>query len=153
VNISRRARHIFATWGGLGYSPVAPGTVGSLATLPLHYALCLAPLWAHILTILAIFAFGVHSAQVVAEDTGNDDPSWVVIDEVVGTLLALVWVRDAELWVIAIAFLSFRVLDILKPPPIRQAEHMQPTGLGIVLDDVIAGLVAGAFAVAISLLV
>jgi phosphatidylglycerophosphatase A len=89
----------------------------------------------------------------VAQDSGTDDPSWVVIDEVVGTLLALVWVREAELWIQAIAFVAFRVLDIVKPPPIRQAEHAQPPGLGILLDDVIAGLLAGALAFLVASLV
>jgi phosphatidylglycerophosphatase A len=69
-----------------------------------------------------------------------------VIDEVVGTLIALGLVRTRSLGARLVAFALFRVLDITKPGPIARAEHARPPGLGIMLDDVLAGMVAGLLA-------
>ena len=68
----------------------------------------------------------------------------VVVDEVAGTLIAMAMVRDFGPWVGALALVLFRVLDITKPGPIGRAEHAEPPGLGIMLDDLIAGACAGA---------
>lgn len=136
--------YLIATWFGLGYSKIAPGTMGALGTLPLFFAL--RPLGAGVLfaTACALTIAGVFSAQRVATELAIEDPSLVVIDEVVGVLFALAFVAHGPLWLLTLAFLLFRLLDILKPGPIAALERLRPPGIGIMADDVAAGLLAGA---------
>ena len=130
------------TWFGCGYSPVAPGTAGSLAAVliafALHRFLAFGPLH------FAVMAGGllipaIWSAHRVALEVERKDPGLVVIDEVVGQWITLAGMTTLgwKSWVAA--FLLFRVLDVLKPPPARQFERL-PGGAGIVLDDVMAGI-------------
>lgn len=141
-----------ATWFGCGYSPRAPGTVGSLGAVPLHLLLREAPPGIHVLSILLTVAAGTWAAHQYATERAQSDPQSVVIDEVVGTLLAMGAVRHQAFWLQALALLLFRLFDIWKPGPIRRAEHLSPVGLGIMADDVLAGLCAGALAWGASLL-
>jgi phosphatidylglycerophosphatase A len=147
--VSRSATWL-ATWFGCGLSPRAPGTVGSLGTLPLHLLLCEAPLTLHAAAIAVLLVTGTWAAQRYASERGEKDPQRVVIDEVIGTLLALGCVRHEALWLQGLAFLLFRLFDIWKPGPIRRVERWQPTGVGIMADDVLAGLCAGALAFGVS---
>ncbi len=142
--VSWRPDFVIATWFGLGYSKFAPGTMGALGTLPLFYAL--RPWGAITLfaTAVALTVAGVFCSHRVALELADDDPSLVVIDEVAGVLLALAFVADEPLWLHALAFLLFRLLDIFKPGPIATLERLHPKGLGIMADDVAAGLLAGA---------
>jgi phosphatidylglycerophosphatase A len=139
-----------ATWFGCGLSPRAPGTVGSLGTLPLHLLLCQAPLAVHAAAVAVLLAAGTWAAQRYASERGEKDPQRVVIDEVAGTLLALGCVRHEALWLQGLAFVLFRLFDIWKPGPIRRVERWQPTGVGIMADDVLAGSCAGALAFGVS---
>ncbi|MEN9578889.1 MAG: hypothetical protein RJA70_1898 [Pseudomonadota bacterium] len=138
--------YALATWLGSGYSKVAPGTAGSLATLPLYWLLRRSHPVVYFSSTVLITAVGVWAAQVVADDLDDKDPSLVVIDEVAGALIALGFVRDRSLASQVAAWLLFRVFDILKPGPIARAEKMKPAGVGIMADDVLAGLVAGTLA-------
>ena len=132
-----------ATWFGCGHSPIAPGTVGSLGTLPLHFALrALGPI-PHALVTLGLTAAGVWAAQRVSDALGEEDPQAVVIDEVAGTLLAMGIARPAGIIGELAAFALFRVLDITKPGAIDRAQRLRPEGVGIMADDVLAGLGAG----------
>jgi phosphatidylglycerophosphatase A len=131
-----------ATWLGCGLSPVAPGTVGSLGAIPVHLVLRTLNPVAHTAAILAVTAVGVWSAQKVADELGIDDPQLVVIDEVAGALMAMGLVRGS-LAREAIALALFRLFDITKPGPVGAAEHAKPAGVGIMADDVVAGLMAG----------
>jgi phosphatidylglycerophosphatase A len=133
-----------ATWFGCGLSPRAPGTVGSIGAVPLHLALCLTPAPVHVGLTVLVAAVGVWAAQQYALDSGEADPQRVVIDEVAGTVIAMGMVRAAPPWVQCAALVAFRVLDIWKPGPIRRLEHVQPPGAGIMLDDLLAGVLAGA---------
>ena len=131
------------TWFGCGRAPVAPGTVGTLGALPLHFILKrLSPplYWA---SVAATTAAGVWAAGKMAERLGDDDPPSVVIDEVAGTLVALGLVRGRSWRAELIALVGFRLLDIVKPPPINRAERVRPPGVGIMLDDLLAGALAG----------
>jgi phosphatidylglycerophosphatase A len=134
---------LVATWFGSGYSPIAPGTAGSLGALPLYlllHRLDVAAYW--VLTAL-LAGLGIWSAEQLARQTGDTDPQSVVIDEVLGVMIALGFARGLGLLAALTAWVLFRALDILKPWPISKAEMARPAGLGIMLDDLVAGLVAG----------
>ena len=152
-----------ATAFGLGYLPKAPGTFGSLLSVALM-GLYWSPLvkyrsldiyiWDHyfvvqeqgflVLFIILVSAVGLVCATRVAGYTSNKDPQIVVIDEVSGQLIAYLGIGSAmPNWqYLLLGFILFRVFDIWKPFPARQAESL-PGGLGIMADDWIAGLYAG----------
>lgn len=142
-----------ATVFGIGRLPEAPGTWGSLAAIPLAWGLHAAggfPLMAA--ATAALFALGVWASAAYAAQAGVADPGEVVIDEVVGMLIAL-WPLSLGLWLMdqpgslfpwpgwVLGFAAFRFFDILKPPPIRRFERL-PGGWGIMFDDVVAGIMA-----------
>jgi phosphatidylglycerophosphatase A len=83
---------------------------------------------------------GVRAASAVERESGKQDPGYVVIDEVAGQLTALIF-TPVEVWHVLLAFALFRFFDILKPPPVRQLEQLHG-GLGIMVDDVAAGIYA-----------
>ncbi len=133
-----------ATAGGAGYFPIAPGTAGSvvgvaavvgLGRLPLPHAAAIVVLAA---ASLALFGVGVWAAGESEKFFGRTDPGEVVIDEVVGQMLTFLVIPHPTWKWLAGGFLLFRVFDIVKPFPARQAERI-PRGWGIMLDDVIAG--------------
>lgn len=132
-----------ATGFGSGYSPVAPGTAGTLVAIPL--AAVLAPLAVasptlYLLTLAASIALAIWSAGLAAVGFGLKDPGQIVIDEVVGLFLTMAFLPAT--WTnLAAAFLLFRLFDIVKPPPCRRAETL-PGGVGIVTDDLLAGIYA-----------
>jgi phosphatidylglycerophosphatase A len=95
---------------------------------------------------LAITALGTLAADRASVILSEKDPSSVVIDEVVGVMLALACVRHGPTWALVLAWLLFRFLDIKKPGPIYRVQFLKPNGVGIMADDVLAGLVAGACA-------
>lgn len=130
-----------ATFLGVGKIPWGPGTLASLLFLILYGFSSYTPraLW---LLLPGVFVVGLFPAWKVAEEEGEPDPPAVVIDEVIGIMAACAWVPKAP-GPLLLAFLLFRALDILKPPLIREVEKA-PGGLGILLDDLLAGLAAGA---------
>lgn len=138
-----RVAYALGTWWGCGYSPVAPGTVGTLGALPLHWLLLQVAMPIHVLVIVAISGLGFWAAQVVSDDRGDKDPQLVVIDEVAGVLITLAMVRDAPWTVIGAGVLLFRAFDIIKPQPIARAERLSPAGVGVMADDLLAGIAAG----------
>jgi len=144
--LATTAARWLATWFGCGLSPKAPGTVGSLGAVPLHLLLCLTPAAVHAPLVVGLAGVGIWAAQRYAEHSGESDPQRVVIDEVAGVLIAMGLVREHGFWAQAAALVLFRVLDIWKPWPIRRLEHARPLGLGIMLDDLLAGLLAGLIA-------
>ncbi|MEE2959982.1 MAG: phosphatidylglycerophosphatase A [Myxococcota bacterium] len=131
----------FSSAGGLGYVPKAPGTFGTLAALPIWW-LCAdlsLPIYASICVVSTLFAVWIsHRAD---EIYGSHDCGKIVIDEVVGCMVAAVGIPWEWRWVLA-TFILFRVLDILKPPPIRWFDRNLDGGLGVVLDDIVAGVIA-----------
>lgn len=127
-----------ATGLGLGYLPKAPGTWGTLLAFPIHFALVnLSPAGylagLGILLVVAVAAAG--SAEKILDFR---DPGVVVIDEVIGMLIALIGAPNRLLY-LAAAFLLFRFFDILKPFPIRLVDRRLHGGIGIVADDLLAG--------------
>jgi phosphatidylglycerophosphatase A len=130
---------LLATVGYVGHVPIAPGTAGSAAALLLFAALRSAGSPALELAVIALlFTIGCWAGSVAEAHYGGTDPGFVVLDEVVGMLLTLVLVPVS--WSGAlIGFLLFRGFDIIKPFPARQCERMHG-GLGIMTDDVVAGI-------------
>lgn len=159
---------------GVGYAPIAPGTMGSLVgvgiyilltrwTLQVSYATLkgsnfllawydfgpgLLVICVLLLVVVALSLIGIWAASRAERLFGRKDPGEVVIDEVVGQLVTFAFVPPLFLggpgypFKIVIGFILFRAFDIVKPYPIRQLEKL-PSGLGIVVDDIAAGLYAG----------
>jgi phosphatidylglycerophosphatase A len=130
-----------ATFGYVGFFPIAPGTAGSVAALAL-YALVR---WAgtpavELVTIIAVFAIGIWAATGTERALARKDPGPVVIDEVLGMLVTLAFL-PLSLWGIVTGFLIFRLFDVIKPFPAGRLEHL-PAGLGIMADDAMAGVYA-----------
>lgn len=143
---------MLATWFGCGLSPKAPGTVGSIGAVPLHLALSLLGPLPHAAAIAALSVVGVWASNEVAKAEGIEDPQKVVIDEVCGTLIAMGMVSGGSVGIRLLALGLFRVLDITKPGPIDSVQRLEPAGVGIMADDVLAGLAAGAMAYSVSAL-
>ena len=137
---------LLATWFGSGLLRVAPGTCGSLAALPFAAAFVLVggP-WLLALATAAAFALGLWASARYAAAGGQPDPGAVVIDEVAGQWLALIPLPlDPGLYLLA--FLAFRLFDIVKPWPVGWADRSLSGGFGIMADDILAGIYAGAVA-------
>jgi phosphatidylglycerophosphatase A len=129
-----------ATMGGLGYSPVASGTVGTVGAVVLHYLFMRElPALTYILLWLILFEIACYTAEVVRRWLKADDPGIVVADEAVGYLVAMFMIPSTSLFILG-AFLIFRFFDIVKPWPANRFDRDMNNGLGIVMDDVIAGL-------------
>ena len=140
-----------ATFFGVGLFPVAPGTLGSLAALPLAFGLLSLSLEAALLVIAVIFVIGVLASKAVEADLGSHDAKLIVIDEVVGQCLVVVLLEaflpgliDVML-LLVLSFLGFRLFDIAKPWPVGWVDRRVQGGLGVMLDDVVAALLAVLF--------
>lgn len=133
---------------GAGLSPWAPGTAGTLLAVPLVWVLRDLPAWAGSAIIAIGFIVGVLvSARVVAR-LKLKDPGVIVWDEVIGFMITMLWVPVTPLS-LGIGFLLFRLFDIVKPPPARQFERL-PHGWGVMADDAMAGVYAGAMLLGIT---
>ena len=145
-NIETTSPKSFAWWlstvGGVGKSPIAPGTCGSFVALPFAW-LIISLLGPKGLmgAILLMFFVGWICSSLVAKHMEDQDPQEIVIDEVVGQWIALLFVPLNWQWFL-VAFFLFRLFDILKPWPISQAEQKFKGGFGIMIDDVLAGIFA-----------
>jgi phosphatidylglycerophosphatase A len=128
-----------ASVAGAGYSPVAPGTVGSLVSLLALWLVPFSPA-ALAVTLVVVTALGIWAGWRVEHVLGVKDPGLIVIDEV-GGMLVSVFLLPRTLPVLLTAFVLFRVLDIWKPFPARESQAL-PGGLGVMLDDLIAGAYA-----------
>jgi phosphatidylglycerophosphatase A len=134
------AATLLATGFGSGYSPIAPGTAGSAVGLVLLLPLArLAPGW-QVAIAAATFLAGVAAAGHVAARVRVEDPGIVVVDEVVGQWVSLLFLPLSPLTLL-LGFLLFRALDIVKPWPARQLEALHG-GWGIMADDLMAGVYA-----------
>ena len=137
-----RCAGLFATWFGVGLSPRAPGTMGALAALPLHWLLIrYGNVGVETAVVVLICCLGIIASQSVARQQANSDPQIIVVDEVAGVLIPLL-VAGGSASAQLVAFLAFRGLDILKPWPIARLEHIPHAGVAVMADDIAAGLVA-----------
>jgi phosphatidylglycerophosphatase A len=135
---------LLATWFGAGFLPVAPGSWGALTALPC--AALLVWLGGPVLLLaagVALFVLGIWAADAYMETVQVHDPSAIVIDEVVGQWVALALLPLDPL-MYAFGFVLFRVLDVLKPWPVNFIDRAVTGGVGVMLDDVVAGAYAAA---------
>lgn len=130
-----------ATFFGVGRIPKAPGTFGTLAALPIAALLLwLGPLWQMGVT-LAFIPFAIFASEAFEKKMGTHDSSQIVIDEVAGLLVTMMWLPMT--WQSFVAgFILFRFFDILKPYPISYLDKKIQGGVGVVADDLLAGVFA-----------
>ena len=130
---------ILASFFYLGYSPIAPGTVGTIGALPLYYLLIyFLTNIQYLLVITILIVFGIIISFKAIDIYNNDDPKEIVIDEVVGYLVAMIFIMPTATNII-LGFFLFRFFDIVKPYPCRKFEKLKG-GYGVVMDDVAAGV-------------
>ena len=146
ANLRQQVLHSPVLWlafgFGSGLSPKAPGTMGTLAAIPLYLLLAKLPLMGYALVVLVSFIVGCWLCGEAAKRLGVHDFGGIVWDEFVGYWITMFAAPAGWLWV-AVGFVLFRVFDIWKPWPIRIADQQVHGGLGIMLDDVLAGIYAG----------
>jgi phosphatidylglycerophosphatase A len=133
--------HFLAFGFGSGAAPKAPGTFGTLAAIPLYLLLAQLPLWAYVVVLVATFAIGIYLCDQASKDMGVHDHGGIVWDEFVGFWIAMTALPFHWGWILA-GFVLFRFFDILKPWPISWLDKKVHGGMGIMIDDVVAGLFA-----------
>lgn len=149
---NNKTPNLFLTFFGAGHSPVAPGTVGTIAAIPVAYII-LHYLGLESLALLAILItlIGIKETDKYETNGGEHDSSKIVIDEVAGVWFTICMIQSIEpLWLqIALAFATFRLFDIWKPSVIGKIDRNMSGGKGVMLDDVLAGFFAGLLSLAI----
>jgi phosphatidylglycerophosphatase A len=126
---------------GVGFSPWAPGTVASAVALPAAYGMGRLGMEAQTIFLTLVMIIAAWACDRAWRISGEDDPSWIVIDEVIGLLVTFYAVRPVGVLELALGFVLFRLLDIWKPGPIRSMERLRG-GMGILMDDLLAGVIA-----------
>lgn len=126
---------------GTGFSPVAPGTFGSLIGIPAYFVILLFSWQVQIVLVALLIIIAVITAHIGAKILGKEDPGSIVIDEIAGQVITL-WGVEFTLVNVVAGFVLFRFFDILKPFPIKILEKRVPGGAGIVVDDIMAGIYA-----------
>ena len=140
-----RLATLLATGFGAGYAPIAPGTAGSLLALPFLPALAELRDGAaaiYVIVLVAVIAIAIWAADRTSRAWNTVDDGRIVADEIAGMMVTGAFLPAT--WGAAIAaFLAFRIFDVWKPFPIRQLEKRLPGGVGVVTDDLLAGIYAG----------
>jgi len=135
-----------ASGGGTGYLPVAPGTWGSALAVGIFVLFSPVGLWQFSLTLVALFFLGIWAADTAERVFGREDDGRIVIDEVAGQLLTfaplLVLGSSRSPAALVTGFVLFRCFDIWKPGPVRWAERRFAGGVGVMMDDLVAGILA-----------
>jgi len=130
-----------SSWFGAGLMPVAPGTFGTLTALPLVIVMKGIGGFYETLFLIFFILIAIWSSGLSEKLLGRNDPPEVVIDEVAGFLLTMLFLPSSWL-TLSLGFILFRFFDILKPFPIRRLERKVKGGIGVVLDDLLAGIYA-----------
>jgi len=140
--------HLLATGFGSGLSPIIPGTMGTLAAVPLYLLLVQLPLSIYLAIVLVTCVIGVKICQVTSDDMGVHDHGSIVWDEFAGFWITMSLVPMLNIpandwkWLIT-GFVLFRFFDMVKPWPIGWLDKRVHGGLGIMIDDIVAGVMAG----------
>ncbi|TDB45254.1 phosphatidylglycerophosphatase A [Photorhabdus luminescens] len=132
--------HLLATGFGSGLSPVVPGTMGSAAAIPFWLLLIQLPEWICWLVIIVGMFCGIVICQRTSDDMKVHDHGSIVWDEFIGTWITLMAIPVVSWQWVLTGFIVFRILDMWKPWPIRWFDRYVHGGLGIMLDDIIAGV-------------
>lgn len=133
--------HFLAFGFGSGLSPKAPGTMGTLAAIPLYLLLVQLPLWGYVLVSLLVAVAGVWICRESSRRLGVHDHGGIVWDEFSGFFLTMLAAPQGWKWIM-LGFVLFRLFDIWKPWPIRLADSKVEGGFGIMLDDWLAAIYA-----------
>ncbi len=148
----KRPDILFLSFFGVGYLPLAPGTWGTLATLPFLYGIGrFNPpffLFLPFLTMLTIISSFI--ADKVQSELKAHDPQWIVIDEVLGMTTAWLFIQQHNLLHLFILFILFRFFDIIKFWPASYFDKKMSHGAGTILDDIVSGVYAGLLYIPIS---
>ena len=126
---------------GSGLSPKAPGTFGTLAAIPVFLLLSQLPVSQYMAVLSVMALFGIHICGYTAKAVGVDDHPAIVWDEIVGFMITMILV-PVSVTTIVVGFALFRFFDIVKPWPISAVDKKIHSGFGIMLDDIIAGIMA-----------
>ncbi|PXA74474.1 phosphatidylglycerophosphatase A [Vibrio sp. 11986-1-5] len=143
----RNPWHLLATGFGSGLSPIIPGTMGTLASIPLYLLLVQLPLFAYLFVVLMACILGVKICQVTSTDMQVHDHGSIVWDEFAGFWITMSIVPLLQLpifdwqWIVT-GFVLFRFFDMVKPWPIGWLDKQVEGGVGIMLDDIVAGIMA-----------
>ena len=135
-----------ATWFGAGLLPKAPGTWGTLASIPFAWILHSIAGWQVLAgACFSVFFIGIWASSGYLKSLGGEDPEPVVIDEVAGMWLTLLpaayfYPYEPDVFIYSVAFILFRLADIYKPWPVSWADKEVKGGLGIMIDDIIAAI-------------
>jgi phosphatidylglycerophosphatase A len=133
-----------ATCFGVGHAPVAPGTFGTAVAVPIAWGVSSLTQWGYLALCAGVTLFAVWAAGRANHVYGEHDAGRIVIDEVAGFLCTMAPVDRSDWALLAAGFVLFRIADIAKPPPARWIDRKLEGGAGVVLDDVVAGVWAGA---------
>ena len=131
---------LLATGFGAGFSPIVPGTAGTLLAIPIYLFLSRISSPVYEITLLAFFFLSVYVSEKAQQHWGKKDDRRIVIDEIMGFFITMLW-APSTLFTIISGFILFRIFDIVKPFPVRRLEDVKE-GYGVVLDDVAAGIYA-----------
>ena len=144
LNILDRILILLLSWFYTGKFPKVPGTIGSLATLPLIYlfAKYQINIYTLISVILTLFVFSVLATQYLQQKLSLHDPQWIVMDEVIGMLITWSFIMRVDPASLFLVFFMFRFFDIVKVPPASYFDKMTH-GFGTIFDDVVSALYAG----------
>lgn len=141
LRMLRNPLHLLSLGFGSGLAPVAPGTFGTLAAVPLYLLAQPLPLPAYLVLVAAMLVAGIVLCGYTSRALGTHDHGGIVWDEIVGYFIAMTAAPPGWGWLLA-GFLLFRLFDIWKPWPIGWLDRRLSGGVGIMLDDIVAGIYA-----------
>ena len=134
--------HLMAVGFGSGLSPKAPGTCGSFAAMFICMLLILCPWYITLIVLIATFFLGVKACNEAEKAMGTHDHGGLVIDEFAGMFVAILFMPQGAWYLALLAFVLFRIFDIAKPFPVNIADRYVKGGLGVMVDDILAGVYA-----------
>lgn len=142
-NLLLKLSEIISTWFWVGKIPWAPGTWGTVATVPVIFILFHLGSMFYMGAVFLFIFLGIFASDIYEKSLGQHDSSEIVIDEVAGFLIAMTWLPVT--WqALGLGFLLFRFFDIFKPFPISWFDQRVKGGLGVMVDDIAAGLITNA---------
>jgi phosphatidylglycerophosphatase A len=141
VDYLKNPLHFLSLGFGSGLMPIAPGTFGTLAAIPVYLLVSQLTLLPYLLITVFTFILGVYLCGYTSKALGVHDHSGIVWDEIVGFLITMIAV-PVDAWLVLAGFVLFRFFDIVKPWPIRWVDAHLKGGFGIMFDDVLAGIFA-----------